>query len=647
MKLLSDHFSPLDILPQLRVIKHQLSSLQQYRADTLALRASSRWREKGETSAGYLKCTIQQKARRKNIPCLRHPVTAVICHSKDGMLQATSLFYTSLYTPDPIEPEALGQLFSSLSPEFCISTVSKSNLALPFTLTDIDEAVRRCLQKSLPGSDGLPYMILSVLLDIPACQSVFLQVLNGALTDGILPPSWSDTRVSLLPKKGNHSDLRNWRPIPLINTDAKVFTHLLNARILTAVSDLITPFQTGFMHDRFIADNGLLMKLIMDHCSRIDSSAVEQVRSCVSKFVTSGIFPRLSFDTMHLPRTFGGLGVLDPSVQQRALQIRWLIPLLQPTHSPSSPLRVLRRSVVPPHLAHFVLTHSCPPSVNTLSWDYHLPFLFPELRGLLLSQSHLSLSLLFSAVDKLPQNWSHVVINQVTVLSLSLSLPVMALTLTPSSTMVPKSFRKLRGHDAFIIDDGAILRARLRSEMVCFPNLSKKFLNLVSGLHLSLAPFFLHTFLTASSASMAIPAFVPASCSFVDVTPFVYALFGLPPSGMQVHNLSPVTRRPFDSRYYRHLYLAPLLKTMSTIISWSSFWSFSMVHSARNVWYRVLHQKIPCRAFLHRIDLSSVPDGACLLCGQPETSEHLIILCPRKTPFWSSICSIIFFLPSA
>lgn len=115
---------------------------------------------------------------------------------------------------------------------------------------------------------------MAVLFDVPACQSVFLQVLNDALTIGVYPPFWSDTRVSLLPKKGDISDLRNWRPISLINTDAKVYTRLLNARLLPAVSNLITPYRTGFMRGRFIADNGLLMKLIMDHCSHIKSSAV-------------------------------------------------------------------------------------------------------------------------------------------------------------------------------------------------------------------------------------------------------------------------------------------------------------------------------------------------------------------------------------
>ncbi|CAO3673018.1 unnamed protein product [Rhizopus stolonifer] len=109
--------------------------------DTLALRASSRWREKEEISAGYLKRTIfdyidhgyntvQQKAHRKNIPCLRHPVTEVLCHSKDDMLQAASSFYTSLYSPDPIDPDTVEQLFSSLPSDFCISAAAKFSLVL-------------------------------------------------------------------------------------------------------------------------------------------------------------------------------------------------------------------------------------------------------------------------------------------------------------------------------------------------------------------------------------------------------------------------------------------------------------------------------------------------------------------------------------
>ena len=210
--------------------------------------------------------------------------------------------------------------------------------------------------------------------------------------------------------------------------------------------------------------------------------------------------------------------------------------------------------------------------------------------------------------------------------------------------MAPKSFRKLRGANVFINldDDTTFLRAHLHSEMARFPVLSKKFLSMVSTSQLYLAPFFLRMFSSTASATLDLPTLPPVSHTSVNITPFVDALFGLPPSGIQVINHPSVPRRPLDSRYYRRIYTAPSHKKLSVTISWKSFWSFSIAHSARNVWYHLLQAKIPCHVFLHSINLSAVTDGACLLCGQPETIEHFVFLCPQKLPFWSSIWSQYF-----
>ncbi|KAG1305043.1 hypothetical protein G6F64_008697 [Rhizopus arrhizus] len=847
------------LLPQLNIVEHQLASLQQYRVDTLALRAGIRWRECGELSAGYLKRTVKQKSRRKNIECLRHPVSSSLCVTNDDMLDAAASFYGSLYSPELIDQSA-------------------SSLLRPFSLSGLLVAVRRCPHQSSPGSDGLPYALLSVILQIPECQSIAVEVFNDALSLEIFPPSWFDTCLSLLPKKGDLSDLRNWRPISLINTDAKVFTRLLNGRLLPTVSSLITPFQTGFMRGRFIADNGLFMKLVMDHCSNIDSSAVgllldqekaydrvhpdylrqvlkrigipdsfvdsicrlffgtcvrvnvngflsgsvpqlrgllqgdplspvlfnlafepflrsvlhdslfngvslpistpapvplpsempavkllayaddvfcllnapsdldrliqhytvylrasnaslnysktqvlslsgsssiysttwrsqlqsydihtwhdrtapdpitylgfplsssitqrdsfldkihtniatackihsqrslsvrglativnslilsklwyalrviwvpvaflDKIKSTVSRFLTTGIFPRLSFATMCLPRVLGGLGILDPAVQQRALQMRWLVPLLQPSHPPSDAVRALFADVT-----------------SDTYWDYRLPFLFPDLRRPVLRASRV-LSLLFATVDALPRNWSHVVINSITVLA----LPVMALTLSPDpSLVIPKSFSKLRGDNIFIIDlTSLITRARQPTELPSFPRFCKKFLKMVSGSQLSLASFFLRTFLISASASQANPAFDPVSHDRIDVSPFVDALFGLSPSSVHItdHPLSP--RCALDSSFYRSLLRS---NSPAVTISWKNFWSYPLSHHGRNIWYRLLHGKIPCRELMYKIVPLPFPDGACILCGQSELTHALFYLnLPARKLLWMPAPSVI------
>ncbi|KAG0739956.1 hypothetical protein G6F23_008599 [Rhizopus arrhizus] len=48
------------------------------------------------------------------------------------------------------------------------------------------------------------------------------KIYNTALAAGSFPSSWQDLRVRLLPKKGDLSTLKNWRPISLINCDCVI-----------------------------------------------------------------------------------------------------------------------------------------------------------------------------------------------------------------------------------------------------------------------------------------------------------------------------------------------------------------------------------------------------------------------------------------
>jgi hypothetical protein len=96
-----------------------------------------------------------------------------------------------------------------------------------------------------------------------ALQPLILEVYNNALAKGNTPKSWKDIRVRLLPKKGDLAGLKNWRPISLINCDAKAFTRVLNIRIAKVANQIIQPTQTGFIKGRFIGDNGLALHLLL------------------------------------------------------------------------------------------------------------------------------------------------------------------------------------------------------------------------------------------------------------------------------------------------------------------------------------------------------------------------------------------------
>ena len=170
-----------ELSPQLQVVQEQLSSLQQYHVETLALKAGIRWREKGELSAGYLKHTASSRLSKSTIPPLQHPSLNRVCHTKEEMLNSAFLFYDKLYSPDPIDLDAVQSLLDSIPSTACISA-SESNLLLErITFDELIEAFSRCPSKSSPGLDGLPYAIVKLIVTHPSCREIALQVFNDAL----------------------------------------------------------------------------------------------------------------------------------------------------------------------------------------------------------------------------------------------------------------------------------------------------------------------------------------------------------------------------------------------------------------------------------------------------------------------------------
>lgn len=278
--------------PQLSVVEEQLSSLQQYHVETLALRSGIRWKEKGETSAGFLKRTVSSRASRKLIPPLLHPSTQTICSSKDEMLDAAATYYSALYSPDAIDLDAVNDLLDAIPSSAKLSASDAQAIIDPITFDDLLEAFSRAPTKSSPGMDGLPYQLVRLIVLHPECREIVLATFNNALSFSDIPPSWLESCITLLPKKGALDLLKNWRPISLINTDAKVFTRILSTRMIDTAANLINPFQTGFVRGRFIADNGLLMKVIWN---MLETPSLPALVCCSTKKKHMTVSTQLTF----------------------------------------------------------------------------------------------------------------------------------------------------------------------------------------------------------------------------------------------------------------------------------------------------------------------------------------------------------------
>ncbi|MCO5600623.1 hypothetical protein L7F22_054738 [Adiantum nelumboides] len=72
---------------------------------------------------------------------------------------------------------------------------------------------------------------------------------------GIMPQSMSSGIISLIPKGGDASTLRQWRPITLMSSVYKILARMITSPLRPYLPDLIHSSQTGFVQDRSILDN--------------------------------------------------------------------------------------------------------------------------------------------------------------------------------------------------------------------------------------------------------------------------------------------------------------------------------------------------------------------------------------------------------
>jgi len=81
-----------------------------------------------------------------------------------------------------------------------------------------------------------------------------LNMYNGIISTGLVPPDWHSTVFSMLPKSGNLGDASNWRPIAVLPVLYKISARLLYHRIQPVLETEQSDDQFGFRRDRRIDD---------------------------------------------------------------------------------------------------------------------------------------------------------------------------------------------------------------------------------------------------------------------------------------------------------------------------------------------------------------------------------------------------------
>ncbi|PIK46703.1 hypothetical protein BSL78_16441 [Apostichopus japonicus] len=130
--------------------------------------------------------------------------------------------------------------------------VNRNTTRLPFTVEEVEEAVKKLINNKACGCDRISAEVLKE--GGPLMNQMLLKVINKAWSDREIPEDWSRGLVTPVYKKGDKLDPANYRAITLLSIPGKVFCRRLLTRIKDTVENHLSEKQCGFRASRGTTD---------------------------------------------------------------------------------------------------------------------------------------------------------------------------------------------------------------------------------------------------------------------------------------------------------------------------------------------------------------------------------------------------------
>ncbi len=239
--------------------KSVLSDMQKVKAQGALVRSRFKDIDQMDMPSKFF-FSLEKKNGQKRIIHSLFSETGSLISDPIEIRKRANVFYEKLYSCEYGENQVVEQCFFEELPK--VSEDSNAALKRAISLGELHEALQSMENGKAPGIDGIPVEFYKAFW--PVIGEDLLAVLSDSLVRGLLPLSCRRAVLTLLPKKGDVRDIKNWRPVSLLCCDYKLLSKVLATRLGRVLEEVIHSGQSYCVPGRSIFYNIHLIRDLFD-----------------------------------------------------------------------------------------------------------------------------------------------------------------------------------------------------------------------------------------------------------------------------------------------------------------------------------------------------------------------------------------------
>ena len=246
--------------------KLELQAAYDYVNEGVKVRSRASWYEGGERDVRYFTQLMQSNKKKSTIQKIINEKGEIICDEVDIMTEIKH-FYSKLYAKSEVAQNSDINFFPLDLPK--LSKDSKESCEGLIVERECLHVLQKMKLNKSPGNDGLTVEFYVTFW--PVIGQLVVDALNEAYRSGELSASQKQAMIILIAKEGKDLlQIKNYRPISLLNVDYKILSKVLALRITQVLDEVILEDQLGFMKGRNIGEAIRIIDDMIFHTSHFD-----------------------------------------------------------------------------------------------------------------------------------------------------------------------------------------------------------------------------------------------------------------------------------------------------------------------------------------------------------------------------------------